>query len=93
MQCKGPVNKLVGCVCTYVLMLIKRCGAPAMSQFHEQGRAMFFFSLQLHRVLNSVTERVFREADRGAGQRAGHRLAIEVVKLLVKPLVKLYQTG
>jgi hypothetical protein len=33
-------------------------------------------------------ERVFREAD----QRAG-RLAIEVVKLLVKPLIKLYQTG
>jgi hypothetical protein len=48
--------------------------------------------LQLHRVLNSVRERVFIEADQRAGQRA-IRLAIEVVKLLVKPLVKLYQTG
>jgi hypothetical protein len=39
-------------------------------------------------VCLTLCERVFREAD----QRAGH-LAIEVVKLLVKPLIKLYQTG
>jgi hypothetical protein len=39
-------------------------------------------------VCLTLWERVFREAD----QRAG-RLAIEVVKLLVKPLMKLYQTG
>jgi hypothetical protein len=36
----------------------------------------------------TLRERVFREA----GQRAGH-LAIEVVKLIVKPPMKLYQTG
>jgi hypothetical protein len=40
----------------------------------------------------TLWERVFREADQRAGQRAG-RLTIEVVKLLVKPLMKLYQTG
>jgi hypothetical protein len=47
--------------------------------------------LQLHRVLNSVRAG-FREADQRAGQRASG-LAIEVVKLLVKPLMKLYQIG
>jgi hypothetical protein len=43
-------------------------------------------------VCLTLWEWVFTEADQRARQRAG-RLAIKVVKLLVKPLMKLYQTG
>jgi hypothetical protein len=40
----------------------------------------------------TLWEWVFKEADQGVRQRVGC-LAIEVVKLLVKLLMKLYQTG
>jgi hypothetical protein len=40
----------------------------------------------------TLWEWVFREVDQRVGQRVGC-LAIEVVKLLVKLLMKLYQTG
>jgi hypothetical protein len=59
-----------------------------MSNFMS-GREPCFCSFT---VCLTLWERVFREADQIAGQRAG-RLAIEVVKLLAKPLMKLYQTG
>jgi hypothetical protein len=43
-------------------------------------------------VCLTLCERVSRDDGQRARQRAG-RLTIEVVKLLVNPLMKLYQTG
>jgi hypothetical protein len=58
-------------------------------QLHERGREPCFCSFTMCLTLWAW---VFREADQRVGQRVGC-LAIEVVKLLVKLLMKLYQTG
>jgi hypothetical protein len=57
-------------------------------QLHERGREPCFGSFTMCLTL---WEWVFRE-DQRVGQRVGC-LALEVVKLLVKLLMKLYQTG
>jgi hypothetical protein len=57
-------------------------------QLHERGREPCFCSFTMCLTL---WEWVFREADQRVGQRVGC-LAIEFVKLLVKLLMKLYQT-
>jgi hypothetical protein len=58
-------------------------------QLHERGRELCFCSFTMCLTL---WEWVFREADQRVGQRVDC-LAVEVVKLLVKLLMKLYQTG
>jgi hypothetical protein len=58
-------------------------------QLHERGREPWFCSFTMCLTL---WEWVFKEADQRVRQRVGC-LAIEVVKLLVKLLMKLYQTG
>jgi hypothetical protein len=58
-------------------------------QLHKRGREPCFCSFTMCLTL---WEWVFREANQRVGQRVGC-LAIEVVKLLVKLLMKLYQTG
>jgi hypothetical protein len=58
-------------------------------QLHERGREPCFCSFTMCLTL---WEWVFREADQRVGQRVGC-LAIEFVKLLVKLLMKLYQTA
>jgi hypothetical protein len=58
-------------------------------QLHEWGREPCFGSFTM---CLTMWEWVVREADQRVGQRVGC-LAIKVVKLLVKLLIKLYQTG